>query len=82
MKITVSEDKAGELDGLTLDEVAGKLYSGFVKAAEQLLKGKAEAGGEIDALEELRDALEKGFTARLAAIKNEILEGVAAASRD
>ena len=76
MKITVSEDRPGEFDGLSLDDIGAKLYSGFSQASERVLKSKAEAGGEIDALEELRDMLHKGFAARLAAIKDEIVKGV------
>lgn len=75
MKVTVSEDRPGEFDDLSLDDIGAKLYAGFSQAAERVLKGKAEAGGEIDALEELRDMLHKGFAARLAAIKDEIVKG-------
>lgn len=72
MRIKIIEDHPGEVLGLTGEEIVAKLYAGMSHASELLLKGKAERGGEIDALETLRESLHKGFAARLAEIRAEI----------
>lgn len=77
MQIKIIEDSPGELDTLSAREIVAKLYTGMSKASEILLKGKAERGGEIDALETLREDLHKGFAARLDKIQAEIAESLA-----
>jgi len=69
VQIQIVEDTPGEIQALTAQEIVAKLYIGMTRASEQLLKGHAERGGEIDALETLRVDLHKGFEARLEAIR-------------
>lgn len=74
MRVKVTEDYPGEIAALTADEIAGKLFTGFGKAAEAVFKSKTESSGEIDGLSELVDVLNTGFRARLDAMLKEALE--------
>lgn len=76
MQIKIVEDVPGELDSMSVEDIAAKLYTGMTRASEQVLKGRSERGGEIDALETLRESLHAGFAARLDAIKAELSENV------
>mgnify|MGYP003403513834 FL=1 len=79
MRIAIREDFDGEVEGLSLEDLTAKLYAGFVRAADAMLDRKADmlakAGGEVNALDELRETLHAGLQARLDGIRDEIAKG-------
>ena len=79
MRFGFIEDRDGEVDSLSLEDLCTKLYTGFVRMSDAVMQRKADmilkAGGQVDALGELRQTLHDGFKARLDAIREEINKG-------
>lgn len=69
MKVVI-ELEPGEAH-LTAEELAAKINRGFSAASREVLKGASRRDGEVRALKQLADEMERGFEAQLEEILRE-----------